>query len=132
MIEVTIKLGWEADSFSHAGWQYEADVDGSFTLPQEVYFELRDRGVAMEYIEENEIDETPDLPVSDAGAAAEGEEVDSSASSPSDPVSDPPVEPPVEEPVVPVAVDPVTNAPPVADSGQPSPTVAEKPPKAAK
>lgn len=91
MIEVNVRLGWEADSLTHGDYQYEANEDGTFTLPQDVYFELRDRGMTIEYISEEQVDETED----DPGAAgdAEGDRgkgdgggVISSTSSPSSPV----------------------------------------------
>lgn len=117
-VEVTLRLGWEADSLSHDGWQYEANEDGTFTVPREVYFDFRERGLAVEYISEEEIEEEGGEVV-ESPAADPDHDADSDPDATGDPGSgdEPPLDPPAD--------------PPGGDEPPTEPEV-EKPPKAKK
>lgn len=99
-VEVTLRLGWEADSLSHDGWQYEANEDGTFTVPREVYFDFRERGLAVEYISEEEIEEEGGEVV-EPPAADPDHDADSDQDSTDDPGGvgmNPPLDPPADPP----------------------------------
>lgn len=119
-VEVTLRLGWEADSLSHDGWQYEANEDGTFTVPREVYFNFRERGLAVEYISEEEIEEEGGEVV-EPPAADPNADTNPLATDGSDDGGEPPVDPPVDPP-----------ADPSAGDEPPAETEVEKPPKAKK
>lgn len=59
-----MRLGWVANSLSYHGVQYDAETDGTFIVPREVYLELQDQGAVV-------------FLVSQSGTADPGDEVQS-------------------------------------------------------